>query len=270
MKQARKIGLFDSGVGGLTVLLELMKMCPNDEIIYYGDTARVPYGDKSPQTIQRYASESAHFLYSQGVDALVIACNTASALAYTTLSPTFSIPVIDVIDPAVCVASSKTHNKKIAVIGTKATIRSGVYQHKIQSLDKEIEVLGVPCPLLVPLIEERYFNSMVIEQVVSDYLLPIQKFGADTLILGCTHYPVLSSLIEKIMGSEVTVINSALATVNQLVEVLGSGYQGSKGSCRYIVSDDPESFRSAGRQLFGLEIDEVELYTKIYLYGVGV
>ncbi len=252
-----KIGFFDSGVGGLTVLKEAHKLVQGASFIYFGDTARCPYGNKSRETIIRYAFESSHFLLQLGIDALVIACNTVSALALDHLIEKLPIPVLGVIDPAVEYALSHTKGK-IGLIGTKATIDSKIYEQKIQSRRKDIQVYTTACPLFVPLIEHECTNEEVMRLVIRDYLTPLKKERIDTLVLACTHYPLIQHYIEEEMGKDVAIINSAEASAKALQKFIGNNRPHTASSTRFYASDDPERFSSIGEKFFGYPLERVE------------
>ena len=196
MDRNAPIGVFDSGIGGLTVAREIMRQMPQERIVYFGDTARVPYGSKSQETVLRYSRQIIRFLKTQGVKAIVIACNTASACA------------------------EATHNGKIGVIGTEATIRSGIYTREMQKLRPDIEVIGKPCPLFVPLVEEGLFHDSVTDEIASRYLSSLKEKYIDTLVMGCTHYPLLRSTLHRLMGDEVTLVNPAYETAVELKTLL--------------------------------------------------
>jgi glutamate racemase len=210
------IGIFDSGVGGLTVVREIFKKLPNYQIIYFGDTARTPYGTKSKETIIKYAREDAKFLLDKGAKIIVIACNTASAAASSVLREELGVPVFEVIGSAVKRAAAVTKNKKIGVIGTRATIGSDVYQELIRRANSEIQVFAEPCPLLVPLVEEGWLDEPETKKIVKKYLQPLKNKQIDTLILGCTHYPVLKNIIQPRIGRRVKLVDSAEEVVNEL------------------------------------------------------
>lgn len=251
------IGIFDSGLGGLTVLKEIIQKFPEQDIIYFGDTARLPYGDKSPDTIVRFAIENATFLNSFGIQTLIVGCNSVSAYAINPLRKRFSFPIIDVVEPAVkCVQS-----KKIAVLGTKATIRSGIYQSKIQEKIPGAEVTSVACPLFVPLVEENFLSHPATKMIIQEYLRPVKEKGVDTVILGCTHYPLLASMIQEELGEGVNLLSSASAcageVANHLPKVKSSLSE--KGIRKYYVSDDPIKFQKMGQQFLGVPIQEVKL-----------
>lgn len=210
------IGVFDSGIGGLTVVKELFKKLPDAGLIYFGDTARYPYGNKSKETIERYSLENARFLISRGAKIIVVACNTASALAIDALRREINVPIFEVITPAVQKAVRVTKNKKIGVIGTRGTVRSGVYKKKILQIDPNIEVLGQPCPLFVPLVEEDWIHKPETKRIARYYLTPLKNKNVDTLILGCTHYPLLKGQIREKIGRRVILVDSAEEVASEI------------------------------------------------------
>ena len=216
------IGVFDSGVGGLTVVREIMRQIPNEKIVYFGDTARVPYGSKSKDTITRFSRQIVHFLESQNVKAIVIACNTASAYALETLEKEVNIPIIGVVKPGAKVAAETTKNGKIGVIATEGTISSGIYSSYIKEIKKDATVIGKACPLFVPLVEEGLWEDPVTDEIARRYLTEFtqQDKDIDTLILGCTHYPLIRSTLGRIAGEKVTLVNPAYETARELKELL--------------------------------------------------
>lgn len=263
MKNNQPIGIFDSGIGGLTVMKQIMQKLPHERLIYFGDTARLPYGEKSPQTIERYSVENASFLMKHAIKLLVIACNTASAYSIDKLKHTFEIPIIDVIQPGADHAVSATCNHKIGILATRATTRSGIYQREIQQRLPSSEVHTVACPLLVPLIEEHFFDHPATQLIIKDYLAPLKQTGIDTLLLGCTHYPLLQLLIQGEMGPQVTIIDSATTCAEQVAETLHLlGLQNTQQEYPqhyFFASDDPEKFRRHGIKFLGCPIDSVNM-----------
>lgn len=242
------IGVFDSGVGGLTVAREIMRNLPNERIVYFGDTARVPYGSKSNETILRYSRQIIRFLQTQGVKAIVIACNTASALALDTVEQEFDLPIIGVVKPGAQVAVEATGNNRIGIIGTEATVNSRLYPRLIQEQNPKITVFAKSCPLFVPLVEEGWTKDAITEEVARRYLKELQEKEIDTLILGCTHYPLLRSVIHRIMGEAVTLVNPAYETAVALGRLLEeqnlSGNRNAEREAvhRFYVSDAAERF----------------------------
>ena len=214
------IGVFDSGVGGLTVTREIMRQLPNENVVYFGDTARVPYGSKSKNNIIRFSRQIIRFLKTKNVKAIVIACNTASALALETVQQEFDIPIIGVIVPGARAAVRETRNCQIGVLGTEATIKSETYTKEIRKLMPEAEVIGKPCPLFVPLVEEGFAKHKITEEVIDIYLSDMRKSEIDTLILGCTHYPLLRSRIMAYFGESVHIVNPAYETAMDLKQIL--------------------------------------------------
>lgn len=244
------IGVFDSGVGGLTVAREIMRQLPNERIVYFGDTARVPYGSKSKETVTRYSRQIVRFLETQQVKAIVVACNTASAYALEDLEKEVDIPMIGVVKPGARAALSATSNKKIGVVATEATISSGIYSRYIEEHDSSVSVVGKACPLFVPLVEEGLWEDPVTDEIARRYLTELIDSGIDTLILGCTHYPMLRSTVGKIMGEGVTLVNPAYETARELKALLAergleSEHRPGLGTelYRFFVSDGAEKFQ---------------------------
>ena len=216
MNSSAPIGVFDSGVGGLTVVREIMRQIPNERIVYFGDTARVPYGSKSKETVTRYSRQIIRFLKTQDVKAIVIACNTASAYALDEIEQEMDIPTIGVVKPGARVALDATRNGKIGVIGTEATINSQIYERYIKEHDTNAEVIGKACPLFVPLVEEGLLNDPVTDEIAMRYLSGLIDSGIDTLVLGCTHYPLIREAVGRVMGEGVTLVNPAYETAREL------------------------------------------------------
>ena len=244
------IGVFDSGVGGLTVAREIMRQIPNEKIIYFGDTARVPYGSKSKETVTRYSGQIVRFLETQDVKAIVVACNTASAYALEELEKEVDIPMIGVVKPGTRAALEATVNKKIGVIGTEATINSGIYSRYIKENDSDVTIIGKACPLFVPLVEEGLWEDPVTDEIARRYLTELVDSGIDTLILGCTHYPMLRSTVGKIVGQQVTLVNPAYETARELKALLAeqgleSEHRPELGTelYRFYVSDAADKFQ---------------------------
>lgn len=253
------IGIFDSGIGGLTVVRQVMKSLPGEDIVYFGDTARVPYGIKSKDVIVRYSIEDALFLIEQKIKLLVIACNTASAYACSHLQGIFKIPVIGVIEPGIdsIVEHSKSH--RIGIVGTAATIGSGAYQAGIKARLPEAEIMAVSCPLFVPFVEEGMIDHPATKMMIQEYLSPL-KGKVDTLLLACTHYPLLKASIKEFMGDNVTLIDSAHACAKTIAELLTAQDLLStqhKGNNKFFVSDDPDKFCRLGRMFLQEEINNV-------------
>ena len=244
------IGVFDSGVGGLTVVREIMRQIPNEKIIYFGDTARVPYGTKSKETVTRFSKQIARFLQSHHVKTIVVACNTASAYAIEELEAELDIPVIGVVKPGARMAVDMTRNGKIGVIATEGTIGSGLYTKYIKGLREDAVIYGKACPLFVPLVEEGLWQDPVTVEIARRYLTELIDLDIDTLILGCTHYPLIRSVIGQVMGEEVTLVNPAYETAIALKKLLGekdllNEVPPPLGSnpYRFYVSDGAEKFK---------------------------
>ena len=245
----RAIGIFDSGVGGLTVFKEIAALLPRESLIYLGDTARVPYGTKSVSTVQRYALEAAEFLVDQGIKMLVVACNTASAVALPALRERFQLPVIGVIEPGARRAV-QSPQRRIGVIGTEATINSGRYPEAIRELLPEARIISAPCPLFVPLVEEGWADHAVACQTAEEYLQPLRTAGIDTLVLGCTHYPLLRRTLQKVLGNGVTLVDSAEETARMVEEIFqqqGLSHPEGGGQRLFYVTDVPTRFERVGR-----------------------
>jgi len=248
------IGIFDSGLGGLTVARAIMRRLPNWPLVYFGDTARTPYGNKSKRVIEQYAIENTKFLLGRGAKAIVIACNTASALAYDMLKKKFDAPIFEVITPAVEEAIKVTKNGRIGIIGTRATISSGVYERKLETCNLKLVTFFQACPLLVPLIEEGWAAKAETKSILEFYLKPLQAKKIDTLILGCTHYPLLKPLIKKIMGASVTLVDSAEAVASEVARYSQSVSSVSKKSADFFVSDITPHFQSMAEKWLGQKI----------------
>jgi glutamate racemase len=254
----RPIGVFDSGVGGLTVVRALRARLPHESILYLGDTARVPYGSKSPEVVTKYATRCARFLVEQGARALVIACNTASAVAIPALREAFDGPVIGVIEPGAELAAIRAR-RHVGVIGTEGTIRSGRYQQLIGAQAPALKISVRACPMFVPLAEEGMAEHAASELIAREYLAPLCDAGIDTLVLGCTHYPVLRPVIERVVGPEVQVIDSAGAVAERAAAALASDSSGdSPISLRLFATDASERFERVGRIFLGEAISSVE------------
>lgn len=256
------IGIFDSGIGGLTVVKKILSMLPNENIIYFGDTARVPYGSKSNATIIEYANQDAKFLNNKNVKLIIVACNTASSVALDSLREQFDIPIIGMIEPGSKYALSKTKNGKIGVIGTHSTINNEAYSQKLKQFNSEVEVFEKACPLFVPLAEEGWTDHRATELIAEEYLGEVIEKKIDTLILGCTHYPILTSLIQKIVGPEITIIDSGTAAALEVEDYLnGIGLRNDSnniGKQQYFVSDLPAKFKTIAERFLGTEINHVE------------
>ncbi len=249
------IGLFDSGIGGLTVAKAIMDMMPDYDLIYFGDTARTPYGNKSPETVVKYALQNTRFLLDKGATIIVIACNTASSTAIDAITAKFKgLPVFEVITPAVEDAIAATRNNRIGVIGTRATIASGIYEKKIKEQAPDAKVFSAACPLLVPLVEEDWIRKPETRMIVKKYLLPLKTRQVDTLILGCTHYPVLSDIIQAKIGKRVAVIDSSKSTAARLKKAIEedpdlTARLTKNKSARFYVSDITPQFEKTAQKI---------------------
>jgi glutamate racemase len=263
------IGIFDSGLGGLTVVRAVHQLMPHEDLIYLGDTARVPYGTKSPATVTRFACEDTRFLIDQKVKAVVVACNSATAWGLPTLEQQFDLPVMGVIEPGAEAALAATRNQRIGVIGTNATIRSQAYHRSIQSRCDTAKVFARPTPLLVPLVEEGWTNREVTLEVLREYLGPLLKNRIDTLVLGCTHYPLLKPALRKVVGRGVTLVDSADTCARAVREKLGAlkllaTDRRRRGWIRPCVTDEPERFGDFAKRFLGVKTERpsrVELPT---------
>jgi len=245
------IGVFDSGVGGLTVAREIMRQIPNEKIIYFGDTARVPYGNKSKETVTRYSRQIVRFLQTFGVKTIVVACNTASACALEDLEKESDIPFIGVVKPGAKAATQATHNGRIGVIATEATIGSRIYSQYIQQISKNAQIYGMACPLFVPLVEEGLWEDPVTDEIAKRYLTSLIDINIDTLILGCTHYPLIRGTVARVMGEGVTLVNPAYETARELKEMLqekgllnDTPTALGENKYRFFVSDGAEKFKT--------------------------
>lgn len=255
----KSIGVFDSGLGGLTAVKSLLRELPNENIVYFGDTGRLPYGTKTEDTIIKYAIGDVNFLLSKDVKMIIIACGTASSVALNTLKKKFDVPIIGVVEAGAKAAVSKTKNKRIGVLGTGTTIKSNSYLNEIKKLLPEATVYQKACPLFVPLVENGHFDTKVTELVIEEYVTEVKNAGVDTLILGCTHYPLLQNAISRFMGNDVKIINVCEELAKTVRGVLGEENLASdsmKAECEYFVSDDPDGFEKLGgvfldRKIYG-------------------
>jgi glutamate racemase len=251
----KAIGIFDSGVGGLTVLKEIVAKLPDENIIYLGDTARVPYGIRSAETVTRYSFENTNFLLGQEIKLLVIACNTASAISLNEVKKEYPLPVIGVLEPGARAAAAATRTRRVGVIGTEATIGSGAYEKAIKRIAPDVEVRSLACPLFVSLAEEGWTENDVAQLVAEKYLSSFRDTGIDTLVLGCTHYPLLKTVVSNAVGASITLIDSATETAREVSDVLeklkwrGNG-QG-QGLRKFYVTDSPARFEKIGKRILG-------------------
>lgn len=264
MSSDAPIGVFDSGVGGLTVAREIMRQIPNETIIYFGDTARVPYGNKSQETIIKYSRQIIHFLINKGVKAIVIACNTASAFALETVKHEFDIPIIGVVRPGANAAAAASHNGRIGVIATEGTISSHIYKDFLSMTNPNIQVFGKACPLLASLVEEGMIDDSVTDEMIKRYISELIEKDIDTLILGCTHYPLLRHAISRFVGNDISLVNPAYETARSLKELLLS----SNIMCetpiatpnhKFYVSDGAEKFKTFANTILPCDVCEAIL-----------
>ncbi len=257
----RPIGVFDSGIGGLTVVRELIHRFPGESIVYFGDTARLPYGTKSAATVRRFSVENTHFLLNQGVKLVVVACNTSSAVALDMLKRQFDVPVLGVVEPGARAAAAATRSGRIGVIGTYATIASGSYEKAIRERIPDAQVSAVACPLFVPLAEEGWLDHPVTRAVAGEYLAPLRAAHVDTLVLGCTHYGVLRSDIESVFaGEEVVLVDSAAEVAREVADHLSPAAAGTSSPVRrFFVSDIPARFRDVGGRFLGQPLADVAI-----------
>lgn len=255
------IGIFDSGLGGLTILKALQKTLPAERLIYFGDTANVPYGSKSRETVTRFSRDIAQFLEQKGVKLIIVACNTASALALTRLRKTCRVPVLGVIEPGAQKAVRSSRGGRIAVLGTEATVKSGAYRQQILKLAPHAKVSQVPCPLFVPLVEEGWSKNPVTRLIAAQYLKPLAKTQADTVILGCTHYPVLKPVIANVLGKQVQLVDSAQTLAQEVKNYLISHDEQAqgRGSLTIYASDAPERFKHLAKHILGTRLKTVRL-----------
>lgn len=263
--RVRPIGVFDSGIGGLTVAAALRELLPAENIFYIGDTARVPYGGKSAATIERYSMEISGLLLAEQAKIIIVACNTASALGVPRLQETLKVPVIGVITPGAEAAVKATRNGRIGVIGTRATIYSRAYERAIHRLEPRTEVISYACPLLVPLIEEGWVDDPVSDQVIARYLGELLRAGIDTLVLGCTHYPLLRDAIQKFVGPEIRLVDSAQNCATAVKELLKkeklASPQTHLGQLQVALTDAADGFLRVAERALGLQVGDVQLRT---------
>lgn len=256
------VGVFDSGIGGLTVVAALRHLLPNEDVFYLGDTARVPYGGKSRATIERYSVEISNLLLAEHAKIIVVACSTSSALALSCLRELLPVPVIGVVEAGAVAAVRASHDKRIGVIGTKATVSSGAYKQAIQEICTKAYVVSRACPLLVPLVEEGMFEDEITHLALKRYLEPLLRSNIDTLVLGCTHYPLLYRAIQQAVGPRIVVVNSgrncALA-VKKVLASSGMAQELHSGELRVALTDSPEGFLRVAEQTLGLKIKAIEM-----------
>jgi glutamate racemase len=260
------VGIFDSGIGGLTVVREIERQLPHERIIYFGDTARVPYGPKSPETVQRYSREISDWLVGEGVKAIVVACNTATAHALPMLRDYLAVPVVGVVEPGARAAMRLTRSGVIGVIGTAGTIASGAYERAIHAIEPNARVVARACPLFVPLVEEGWTDREATRLIAREYLEPLAEAQVDTIVLGCTHYPLLAPMLSELTQPGVRLIDSAAETAAEarrtLIEHnLVAPQVKSTPAHRFVASDDPDHFLRVGQRFLGSAIDRVEKVT---------
>jgi glutamate racemase len=260
----RPIGVFDSGIGGLTVMHALMERLPRESLIYFGDTARVPYGPKSSETVTRFSIENVDLLTRYDIKAVVVACNTATAHALLALRERFGLPIIGVVGPGARAGAAATRTGRVGVIGTAGTVASGAYERSLKAIRGDLEVVSRACPLFVPLAEEGLIDHPATRLIADEYLTPFGSDGIDTLILGCTHYPLLKGVIGDVMGEGVRLIDSAEETARETADLLAAkdlARDGVEPTHRYLVSDLPEQFLRVGQRFLGGRIGSVEVVT---------
>ena len=262
-ERSRPIGVFDSGIGGLTVVSALRALLPNESIFYLGDTARVPYGGKSATTVQRYSLEIASMLLEENAKTVVVACNTASAVALPQLTESVPVRVTGVILPGAQAAVAATRSGHVGVIGTRATIKSGAYERALRSLNPEIRVTARACPLLVPLIEEGWLEQPITDQIILKYVGPLVDEGIDTLVLGCTHYPLLRKAMARLLGDSITLVDSAQNCANAVRDLLVRenlrAPETDTGRLQVALTDQPDSFLRVAREALQLDVGEIQL-----------
>ncbi len=261
MEKEKPIGVFDSGIGGLTVVKRIAATLPEENIVYFGDTARVPYGSKSNDTVIEYSMEDAKFLMQKNVKAIIVACNTASSVAMEVLKKNFNVPIIGMIEPGSATAVRTTKNNRVGVIGTRATISNKAYSNKIRHLNPEIEVFETACPLFVPLAEEGWIEHKATYEIAEEYLHELRDENIDTLVLGCTHYPILSKVIQEVIGDDVTLVDSGVVAAEMIRNELDrtdlhtNSY--SMGNQELYVSDIPTKFREVAELFLGNPVKDV-------------
>lgn len=258
VENGRPIGVFDSGIGGLTVVREIFRELPGEPVLFFGDTARLPYGPKSRETVLLFARQNSRFLLSRGVRCIVVACNTASSVAIPALHAESPVPVIGVIEPGARAAAEATRSGMVGVVGTRGTIASGAYDEALGRIDRSIRVVSAACPLLVPLAEEGWIDRDVTRSVIREYVEPLLERSVDTLILGCTHFPVLKKTIGEVVGPSVALVDNAVATARALRETIEPSGAPGPPQHRFVVSDVPHRFREEAELFLGATIGDVE------------
>ncbi|HZP41600.1 MAG TPA: glutamate racemase [Candidatus Binatia bacterium] len=258
MSRDGAIGVFDSGVGGLTVVDALLRALPHEDLVYLGDTGRHPYGTKSAETVTRYSVENVEFLVEKHVKLVVVACNSASSVALDALTARFPLPVVGVIEPGARAALARTTSGRVGVIGTEATIGSGAYTRVLRALRPNLEIYTRPCPLLVPLAEEGWTDGPIARGVAETYLASLRKSGIDTLVLGCTHYPLLKPVIAEVMGPAVALVDSAEETARAVAALLAArdlARPAGTGQATFFVTDVPDRFVRIGQRFLGARVE---------------
>jgi glutamate racemase len=262
MEKEKPLGIFDSGIGGLTVVKRITSILPLENIVYFGDTARVPYGSKSNSTVIEYSIQDTKFLLSKNVKLIVVACNTASSVALKELRNRFDITFVGMIEPGATIAVESTKNGKVGVIGTSATINNKAYSWEINKLDPKIQVYEKACPLFVPLAEEGWINHKATHLIAQEYLKELKEQKVDTIVLGCTHYPILSGVIQDVMGENVILIDSGVAAAKVVLEELDrmNLYRNSNspGTQDYYVSDIPQKFKEISKIFMERNLDQIK------------
>jgi glutamate racemase len=260
----RPIGVFDSGLGGLTVLKEIIKLLPGESVVYFGDSGRAPYGTKSKETVLKYTFQNMRFLLNHDIKMVVIACNTMSAYGYQQVVKSFDIPIVEVIQPGAVTGARETNNKKLGIIGTTATINSGAYEMAVNRIDSSIEIYSKACPLFVPLAEEgqEWWENDIAVRIAEEYLTPMKKIGVDTVVMGCTHYPLLQNTISKVMGDNVKLVSSALEMAKVVSKTISENNimrdEQLKPVYRYYTSDSVEKFEPLCSSILGMKITSAE------------
>ncbi len=274
MEKEKPIGVFDSGIGGLTVVKRLSSMLPAENLIYFGDTARVPYGSKSNSTVIEYSLQNAHFLMEKNVKAIVVACNTASSVAIQELKNNFKVPIIGMIEPGAKYAVSNSSSGRIGVIGTRATITNQAYSKEIKKLNPDVEVFEKACPLFVPLAEEGWIEHSATYEIAEEYLKELRDLKIDTLVLGCTHYPILANVIQKVIGENVKLIDSGIASAEVVrSEISRIGFETNSfgmGNHQFYVSDIPAKFQEVAELFLGRQISHVQKVDLEYLTAFNI
>lgn len=260
----RPIGVFDSGIGGLTVLHECLVNLPNEDFVYLGDTKAFPYGSRSHEEVRRLSLRNIRFLIERGVKLIIVACNSATSVALPQLQAMFDTPIVGVVMPGVRAAVQATRNRRVGLMATEATVRSATYQNALRLLDAGIEVEAVACPLLAPLIQDGDVFSEVLERAVRGYTAPLKQAEVDTVILGCTHYPLITPMLRRFLGPTVTLINSAEEIAREVVEMLGrrrmQNRPAREGTCTFVATSEPEQFRLIGARFLQMPIRDVEVW----------